>query len=392
MSKFHPAERDSTFYPNAPLLSPEDELALGRMLRTARLELWRAVLNDTRYVEAALDAALSVSPDKAATETVERGRVELAERSGVRREALCGIFARTFAKADRDATMLPAAANAVETLGASIQRERRKVNRARDQFVVANIRLVIYELKRSQIPTDAQQGMDAEDLKQEGMRGLLTAVDRYNPDMGNRFSTFAIWWIRHAIHRSIANNGTTVRVPVYLRTHRRRWNEAERAAGANLGRPPTDVEIAAHVDDDLDADVARNAAKVCSRLFAPPESLDVSGPQRGFGTDEKLPRRLTEIDPDAASRIEQNVEQGEAAAALRVLFTRLPERERVVLAMRYGLLLDSEHLPTRTNGAQIIEAQTCDIVDQLGVCRERVRQLEIQALAKLKQEAANWPQ
>jgi RNA polymerase primary sigma factor len=221
-------------------------------------------------------------------------------------------------------------------------------------FVQHNLKLVITVAKEFR-----NLGVPFRDLIQEGNIGLVRAVEKFDHSRGFKFSTYAIWWIRQALIRSLQNHSRAVRIPSHLQDALRRYRrEADRLA-RELGRQPTQDEVAAaghEVPDRLD-DIERAARE--------PLSLDAPLP----GQDERLYGDVladpAEVDPDA--RIQGN----QLEVAMRQALAGLPAREQQILCWRFGLGEESEHT---------LE----EIGSNLGLSRERVRQLESRALARLR--------
>jgi RNA polymerase primary sigma factor len=211
------------------------------------------------------------------------------------------------------------------------------------------------------------QGLDWEDLVQEGNIGLIRAIQRFDPERGNRFSTMAVWWIRQAISRAIAEMGTAIRLPVYQRTTVLHLKQAELQFMDEQGRPPTNEELA--------------------------EILGVSLEMlRDLRQASGLPRSLSDSVGEEEDRVElgdtladpTNLEEETIASIFpeemqRVLKGVLTPREWLVVQKRFGLHGDEK--------AQDDEAQgLAEIGRSLSVSKERVRQIEERAIKKLRKE------
>jgi RNA polymerase primary sigma factor len=203
------------------------------------------------------------------------------------------------------------------------------------------------------------QGLPLGDLIQEGMLGLIRAVEKFDWRKGFKFSTYGTLWIRQAIGRGLANSARTVRLPVHIGATARKIAETERKLGAELGREPTAEEIANKLEltPEEVADI-RNADRA-------PTSLD-----QGVGEDGET--SLGDLIPREGPGVEEQVSSELDNAQLRDAVRSLPEAERNVLTLRYGL--DSEPVALREAGRR------------LGLSSERVRQLEDQALRRLARD------
>ena len=236
------------------------------------------------------------------------------------------------------------------------QRIERGDRDAMKQFILANLRLVVSIAKRY-----VGRGLTLLDLIQEGNIGLIRAVQRYDWRRGHRFSTHATWWIRQAISRAVADKGRTIRLPVYVNTALNRIRRERQRLLQELGREPTEQELAEATGLDPIRMVELQAAP------GAPVSLELP-----VGEDEEQELGDVLADTESASPEDIATTQTLKDEVQRVLESVLTPRERLVLQLRFGLGNGQAH-PREQVGRE------------LGITRERVRQIEAGALAKLRQ-------
>jgi RNA polymerase primary sigma factor len=317
----------------------EEELALLRGELEARgVEITAAYENDE-------DVAIDAASESEGSGNEPAPRLE-ADLSGVT-DAVT-LFMSEIGKHD----LLTAAEEVA--LAKRIERGDRQ---AKERMINSNLRLVVHLAKRYQ-----GRGVPFGDLIQEGVIGLNRAVEKFDWRKGFKFSTYATWWIRQACQRAISNQSRTIRVPAHVHERRAKLARLAREFEAEHGREPTDeelVELSGYEDQH-----------VSEALGAVEASVSLN---RAVGDDGDGELGDLFADPDALDPAE---EANEAARrlAVRAALRTLPDRERRLLELRFGF--DGEQQP--------LDA----IARELGVSRERVRQLERQALAQIAGELA----
>ncbi|MGH1347287.1 MAG: sigma-70 family RNA polymerase sigma factor [Nannocystales bacterium] len=372
------------------IMSPEEELSSAVHISDLRTSLWEQLLSYPPFIEGIMavvgadvdedelseadrlqlctsSRALRDRETRAHRDAYERDRAEMAKR--LSRLDCDGVSAD---KVLADLSILDDGGR--ELIHLQVRPPRRgsrpfhdyvaeavrrcmTLRHAKNRFVKSNLRLVVSIARRFN-----HGRMPLQDLIQEGNIGLLKAVDRFDHNRGFRFSTYGSWWIRHAISRAIADKGRAVRLPVHMIDAYHKVTKARRELEAKHGREPTHEELAGHTGL-----TAAKIEKMDTLVVDPPISLD-----RPLSEDDG--RKVVDLLRDEEG--EQPGEQLEAAAIgeqVRDVITGLRPIEADILRKRFGLGEDTE-LTLKQIG------------EQYSLSRERIRQLQEQALGKIRQE------
>lgn len=249
--------------------------------------------------------------------------------------------------------------------GGLSERDRKNVQRiiddgtaARERLLMANTRLVVSVAKKY-----THRGIPLVDLIHEGIIGLIRATKKFDPARGNRFSTYATWWIRQAITRAIDNNARTIRLPVHRSVEINRLSFIKNKLIQELGRDPLEAELAEAMD------MTTEQIRDILSISLAPISLEL--PQ-----DEDDNRTLADVIPDQdTTSPEESTIENLKHQQVRDVLDALPMREAQVLMLRYGFQDGKSHTLQ-------------EVGNKMGITRERVRQIESQAINRLRGTAS----
>ena len=389
------------------VMAPEQEFAMARQIEQLKLQLWDSILGHgpagALIVEAIerltenrfedwdgykdlvfKDVAAAVKPkvvkpgaalkvakplSKAATKKAAK-EAEAPVRSPALAQRLA-FYAEAAGAADPEGTAVEAFVDVLADLPpsrtagvagfdaymAGLRVARARLRLAKNNFVSANLRLVVAVAARY-----SRELLTFEDLVQEGNIGLMKAVDRFDYRKGFRFSTYASWWIRHAIGRALADKARLVRLPVHVLDAQQKVEKTRRALTAQLGRKPTPAEIAKETGLDVEE---------VERINALPSSSPLSLDEPFSDEDDDRSRMDTLADPDPGPEPVDRLAQTETERAMISLMAQLKPVEVDILRKRFGL----------HDGR---ERTLQEIGDEHRLSRERIRQVQDRALNKLR--------
>jgi len=359
------------------VLRPEEEFTAAREIEALEIMLWDAVLGHAPAMAHVVEAIELILPNRPELRALKKA-------TAAQYAKLAAKAARKLRTDDTDHLFIDAALTAIDRLALGIgvrgselgslgrakpfadwlrkvESCNRAVAEARNDFVRANLRLVVSIARRFN-----HGRMALSDLIQEGNLGLLKAVERYDYRRGFRFSTYASWWIRHAISRALADKGREVRLPVHMIDAHHRLTKARRKLTGKLGRNPTTEELAATTGMPAD-----KVEKMRTWLLESSVSLD-----KPVGDDEGrvLGEILEDPERDNVSPTE-DLEWEALTSEVKVVLRELRPIEADILRQRFGLETEQE-------------LTLKEIGDKYNLSRERIRQLQEQALAKVRRALA----
>jgi RNA polymerase primary sigma factor len=374
------------------VLRPEQEFETARKIEEQELDLWRTLLGfapGASWIADAIDkAAGEVLPDITAYRLAaehSRKKSSIPDRSRFEKEIQ--QLSERLRLLDIDRIYADAAVAEVQRVGHAVTLGRVhelgglsfstttkafrdyvtgitaravRLKLSKNEFVKANLRLVVSIARRFN-----HGRLPLADLIQEGNIGLMKAVERYDYRRGFRFSTYASWWIRHAISRALADKGRAVRLPVHMIDAYHRIAKSQRELQSKLDRPPTTDEIAAATGIELE-----KLEKMKTFLAETPVSLDRP---LADGDGRKLIDVL--VDPEAEPNVPEQMANSETQSEMLKLLDGLRPIEADILRKRFGLETDKERTLK-------------EIGDEYRLSRERVRQLQEQALGKMRRAMA----
>ncbi|MBL9105269.1 MAG: sigma-70 family RNA polymerase sigma factor [Myxococcales bacterium] len=387
LGQLHAYFRDMS---NHTIMSAADEIAVARTIVALRRSLWTAIFSYPPFIAPLTELVVSRADGAAqgdevaalrATSRALRDRDTRANQLAF--EAARAALVERMVVLDVDGPIADEVAAELDAVAADAPGERSLVvpcmprqgshpfelyvrqvrdalvalRAARSKFVEANLRLVVVIARRY-----SRGRMSLSDLIQEGNLGLMKAVGRFDPDMGCRFSTYGSWWIRHAITRALADKGRAIRVPVHLIEAAHRLGRARVELRRALGREPTVEEVAAHTGMS-----AAKVERVESARLDPMVSLD--GPPGEHDGRHTIDLLADDDAPPPGDRLDAEVVQSH----LREVLKNLRPLEADILRQRFGLA-DEQERTLR------------EIADQYSLSRERIRQLQEQALGKIRTE------
>ena len=353
-----------------PLLTPEDEKHLARTIRTNELTVWVKLLSVNALLPEIWELAHSLRPDRVQDFPELPEVVSLSANDFLDKKSRA-VLATSIQSLDEDQSILstsldrfrklvygehlPAQLQCDEEELLALERARGTARRARERFVRSNLRLTVSIARRYR-----NRDLPLIDLVQEGNLGLIKAVHRFDQARGFRFSTYAHWWIRQAIERAVINRGRLIRLPVHIIEQRRVLKKAQQQLVGESGEEPTLEELS-----QLSGLEENRILELQATVLGDALSLDEPMP-------DYPQRKLLDIirDPEAPA-IDDALIRENTAEKVRDLMKHLSETERDVLVRRFGL-----------DGDDPLTLE--EIGHQYGLSRERIRQIQVQGLQKMR--------
>jgi RNA polymerase sigma factor (sigma-70 family) len=326
-------------------LSAEDELALSRQLFEAKAYMWTCLLQ---------------APDNVLRDALKDGLGDKAPALRRQDKAWPQNVCNAIVAADRDGEVARQLATWVHdhpecgVNGMRLQASINEVRRLRDGFVAANLGLVVSIARRYE-----RRLFSFSDLTQEGNTGLLKAVDRFDPDRGFRFSTYAVWWIRHAIGRALSDRGREIRLPVHVAERQQTLVRARAAFESQQGRTATPEELAERTGFTVER---------VRRLLAV-EYTRATGHDPNTRTSQPV---LVEDLAIAQPEYEDALDAAAWASGLRAAVGALPLMQQQIIKQRFGL----------DGGAPMTLREVGKLHD---LSRERIRQIQVTALTRMRE-------
>jgi len=372
------------------VLRPEQEFETARQIEEMEIDLWQTLLGfapGSDWVAGTVERVMEkpLVEIKTYRAAAEKARKKSSIQARSRFEKTAADLAAKLRVADIDRLYLDAALTEIQRVGRAteglpfeghvpfststkafrsyvktVRTKAFRLKAAKNEFVKANLRLVVSIARRFN-----HGRLPLADLIQEGNIGLMKAVERYDYRRGFRFSTYASWWIRHAISRALADKGRAVRLPVHMIDAYHRIAKSQRELQSKLERPPSTQEIAAATGIEPE-----KLEKMKTFLSETPVSLD-----RPISDEDG--RRLIDVlvDPNEGPAVPEQMVSSETQTEMLKLLGGLKPIEADILRKRFGLLNDRERTLK-------------EIGDEYSLSRERVRQLQEQALGKMRRAMA----